>query len=143
MKNRIRLVAVIGLIAFGSHTSYSVLSGTAVRATERTVNIASEYGKLPFSFEPNRGQFDSRYTFGSQGPGYAVLIEPVSVRLKLQSTSFILQLRGANPHALLRGAKLLPGIANYYRGNSEQWITHVPTYESVVANDVYPGIDAV
>src|SRR5262249_45851546 len=68
MKNSIRLAAVIGLFVFASHTSDSVLSGTTVRATERTVNIASEYGKLPLSFEPNRGQFDSRYTFGSQDP---------------------------------------------------------------------------
>jgi hypothetical protein len=143
MKNCIRLAAVIGLFVFASHTSDSVLSGTTVRATERTVNIASEYGKLPLSFEPNRGQFDSRYTFGSQGPGYALLLEPTSATLRLQTTTFTLKLRGTNPRASLRGAEPLPGLANYYRGNKEQWITQVPTFDKVVVNDVYPGIDAV
>jgi hypothetical protein len=143
MKNRIQTFAVIGLIGLASHTSYSVSSGTTVHAAERGVNIRPEFGKLPLSFEPNRGQFDSPFRYGSSGPGYTVLLEPASVRLSVENTSFILNLRGANAQASMRGAGPLPGIANYYRGSATQWITRVPTFESVIAEDVYPGIDAV
>ena len=54
-----------------------------------------------------------------------------------------LKFRGANEHASIRGAQPLPGVANYFHGTSEHWITNVPTFETVVVDNVYSGIDAV
>src|SRR3954468_8960324 len=41
-------------------------------ATEQRVRQA--YGQLPVSFEPNRGQLDSRVKFAARGGGYAVFL---------------------------------------------------------------------
>ena len=50
-------------------------------------------------------------------------------------------LKGAASTAAVHGADQLPGEANYYIGNPNQWITHVPTYKKVVTEDLYPGIE--
>src|SRR5690242_7969926 len=38
--------------------------------------VASSYGKLPLSFEPNSGQTDGRVKFLSHGPGYTLFLTP-------------------------------------------------------------------
>ncbi len=55
-----------------------------------------------------------------------------------------MQLVGANGHAQITGADLLPGIANYYIGNDPgQWHANIPTFSKVQYRGVYPGIDLV
>ncbi len=54
-----------------------------------------------------------------------------------------IKLLGANPASHVRGTSPLPGEANYFSGPRENWITHVPTYEKVQVENVYPGIDAI
>jgi len=106
------------------------------------------YGRLPLSFEPNRGQFDSTFEFASQGSGHSIFLSPTTAEIRFRQTesakavALKITLKGAASTAAVHGADQLPGEANYYIGNPIQWITHVPTYKKVVTEDLYPGIDA-
>jgi len=117
-------------------------------AQGRPITIAANYGSLPMSFEPNRGQFDRRFAFGARGFNYSLLLNSKAVMTKFRTTAsnsetLEMTLLGANDSARLYGADQLPGISNYYSGSPDNWITNVPTYEKVEIRDVYSGVDAV
>ena len=48
---------------------------------------------------------------------------------------------GGNSDARLNGVDKLPGETNYFRGPQEQWITHVATYQRVIAEHINPGVE--
>jgi len=127
--------------------------------------VSQAYGKLPLSFEANRGQTDKRVNFLSRGSGYTLFLTPTEAVLRLarpepkaksewpapkgagkqlQRTGTVLrmQLVGANSQPQGKGMGELPGKVNYLIGNDPmQWHTDVPTYARVEYQDVYPGVD--
>src|SRR5688572_6281454 len=128
--------------------------------------IHSAYGKLPVSFEANRGQMDDRVKFVSRSGGYTMFLtstEAVFVLTRRQATPnrdqrrdaaidprqvtravVRMKLAGANADAKVAGLDELPGKTNYFIGNDrEKWRTNVPAYAKVRYEDVYPGIDLV
>ena len=152
MKHRglaIATAVFILLLSTATHTTYSTEHGTGIHSTEGPVSIASGYGNLPLSFEPNRGQFEPLFKFGSERAGYALLLNATVATFRFHTTTepkpvdLSIRFRGANKGASIHAADPLPGVANYYYGKSENWITRVPTYERVVAENIYPGIDTV
>ena len=78
MKDRFAVIAIVGFVCLlsssSTYTSYSSERGTAIHSIERPVNIEA-YGNLPMSFEPNRGQFEPQFKFGSKQGAYAVLLK--------------------------------------------------------------------
>lgn len=114
----------------------------------------SVLGKLPLIFEPNQGQATSGFSFISRGPGYGLFLEACGATLALQRQSALhgrspdrlmrMKLVGANTHATIAGANLLPGKSNYFVGNDPaRWRSGIPQYGSVRYQGVYPGIDLV
>jgi Beta-propeller repeat len=127
--------------------------------------IAGLYGKLPLSFEANRGQTDRRVKFLSRGRGSTLFLAPNEAVLALEQfppqnkpgslvardarasrkpvvTAVRIELLGGNPDARLAGLDELPGKSNYLIGNDPaKWHTNVPTYRRVLVRSVYPGID--
>lgn len=107
------------------------------------------YGNLPLSFEPNRGQADKQVRFLSRGSGYALFLTATDALLALNNSSETAQglrmkLVGGNPAAKLAGEHQLEGQSNYLTGNDRRkWTLDIPTYGSVRAKDVYPGVDVV
>src|SRR6266536_2782587 len=109
--------------------------------------VTEAYGKLPLSFEANRGQMDSEVKFFSRGSGYGIFISPTEAVLSLsrglpQKTKgpeagenlaapslheeaeapqrravLRMKLVGANPKPQLTGEEELPGKVNYFIGN--------------------------
>src|SRR2546423_6641846 len=67
--NLIGLVAAYCLLA--THTAL-----TATNANTSQSLLAVSYGQLPLTFEPNRGQYDSRVQYLARGPGYALFLTP-------------------------------------------------------------------
>src|SRR5207237_8868313 len=66
----------------------------------------------------------------------------ITLRQSKDARSIALQFAGANGSAPLDGTDALPGTANYLIGSdASKWRTKLPTYGSVRAHDVYPGID--
>ena len=110
------------------------------------------YGRLPLSFEANRGQTSAPVDFISRGSGYTLSVTATEAVLALQSPNTSppkarvvrLQLVGANDAAKPDGRNELPGKVNYFIGNDpKRWRTGVPTYAQVRYDDVYAGIDLV
>src|SRR5271169_5899407 len=133
--------------------------------------VNENYGKLPLSFEANRGQTSPKVKFLSRGHGYGLFLTSSEAVLALrhdksndqalkgqnndprmrganaepQSQSVLrLKLVGANPAHNVIGLDPLPGKSNYFIGNDPtKWRTNVPNYAQVRYRDAYPGVDLV
>lgn len=138
---------------------------------EARTRIAENFGKLPLSFEINKGQIDKSVKFLSHGPGYDLFLtaneavlrvpkpralqakEPVSSKAPAkpdpeanvrEGTVFRLKLLGTSVNPQVEGQEELPGKVNYLSGNDpENWTRNIPTYRKAYFKDVYPGIDVV
>jgi hypothetical protein len=134
------------------------------RETAPRSSIASSYGKLPLTFEENRGQSDKRVRFLARGKGYGVFLTEQEAVLSLHALAsgnltqdgdrhppsplktdvLRMQLIGANRAAEPHGAEPLAGTVNYFRGNDPtRWQSSVPTFAKVEFAGIYPGIDLV
>lgn len=165
------LVAVLGvgvaLAASAHHPSTHVPPhGLSAAARHR---LASAYGRLPLSFEQNRGQADRRVRFLVHGSGYTLGLTDHGALLALTRKSSPASgartaaagLRGhpAAPHASVRtlsvgflgasrGVRLtagqrLAGRVNYMIGNDRRrWHTNIPTFSGAAYHGVWSGIDA-
>jgi hypothetical protein len=125
--------------------------------------LLSSYGKLPLSFEENRGQADPEVAFLSRGQGYTLFLTSSEAVLSLQKETEItderaekakgsepgktllkMQLVNANKKAAVSGEELLPGKSHYFVGRDPaKWKSDVPNYAKVKYRQVYPGIDLV
>jgi Beta-propeller repeat len=114
--------------------------------------IVAGYGRLPLTFEQNRGQTDSKVKFLARGAGYAVFLTPAEAVLKLRPSqgaerdSGVLRVRlvRANSNAALAGEALVPGHSNYFLGNDQStWRTQVEQFAQVRYRNVYPGVDLI
>ncbi len=119
--------------------------------------VAEAYGRLPLSFEANRGQADPRVKFLARGSGYTLFLTGAETVLALDSAQPSKQGSGARPRAVMQmkllgadraaavnGIGELSGKSNYFIGNDpEKWRTDVPNYTRVQYRDIYPGIDVV
>ncbi len=119
--------------------------------------IVESYGKLPLSFMRNDGQMDERVEFYERGNGHSTFFTNEGVYLELfnsrgdtnkskivHSKSEIIKLVpiGGNKDVKVSAQDMLSGKINYLKGNDpEKWRKNIPTYKSVVYEDVYDGID--
>jgi hypothetical protein len=125
------------------------------------------YGKLPLSFEVNRGQADSHVKFFARGQGYSLFLstteavfslvrptrrksgggslvghEAAARRTAVPTSVVRMSLAGANPAPRVEGADELPGKSNYFIGSDPaKWRTDIPNFAKVKYGDVYPGVD--
>src|SRR5215208_1502975 len=155
-------------------TAGSLHDGPAVSMntanTAARTRIAEHFGKLPLSFEMNKGQMDPAVKFLSHGPGYDLFLTGTQAVLRVQrpralqadnlkqpalantapkesereGTVLRLKLLGANAAPQVEGQEELPGKVHYFTGNDPaKWRRNIPTYRRVHFKDVYPGIDLV
>ncbi|MGB9072202.1 MAG: choice-of-anchor D domain-containing protein [Terriglobales bacterium] len=139
---------------------------TASHNPRPTHQVQTNYGKLPLTFEANRGQTDPRVKFLSHGPGYSVFLTSGQMVLALRPSAVMsnaaknsavpaanqkpadaviqINLVGANPNPKVVGEDLQPGKVNYFIGKDpKQWQKNVSIYKQVRYKGVYPGIDLV
>src|SRR5215208_2023563 len=176
--HRVVLVAIVCLLATFSAVilvsadkydnnpspAASAQNATPIDAHAKT-RIAENFGKLPLSFEINKGQIDQRVKFLSHGAGYDLFLTATEAVLSVQKvralevdkmkgpaadanvregTVLRLKLLGANAAPQVEGQEELPGKVNYFTGNdSANWQRNVPTYRRVYFKEVYRGIDVV
>jgi len=103
------------------------------------------FGRIPLSFEENRGQFQNDVSFVSRGAGYLFRFKPQQFELDFQtnigSDRIITTLVDSSPVASITAAEPA-GRVNYLIGSdSRKWITNVPTYRRICYPSVYQGID--
>ena len=136
MMRRIRLVVFVGFVSLGltgkGRSLYSSAHQNPFHPAEQPTNVAEAYKSLPMSFEPNRGQFDSSVSFGSERPSYSIFLKSTGATLKMRSpgethaSTLQMTFQGANERSTMRGLEPSPGVNNYYFGKHESWITNVP-----------------
>jgi Beta-propeller repeat/Abnormal spindle-like microcephaly-assoc'd, ASPM-SPD-2-Hydin len=130
--------------------------------------LAQAYGRLPLSFEANRGQAPNQVHFLARGQGFTLFLAGDEAALALRKAGVgnqgpavtsprtaspesltpnpVLRMKvlGADPAAAAAGVDLLPGQANYFIGDDPtKWRTHIPTYRQVSYRNIYPGVDLV
>ena len=105
---------------------------------------ASEYGKMPLSFEANAGQTDARVQFLSRGHGQTLFLTSTEAVLRTGHDVFRMKLAGSNPASKAEGAEPHAGKSNYFIGSDPaKWRRGVAQYGRVRFAGVYPGIDLV
>ena len=71
--------------------------------------VAVDFGKVPLSFEANRGQSDARVDYLSRGKGYTLLLTRDQAVLRLQKGAPLrMKLLGASGQAAASGLDQLP-----------------------------------
>jgi len=134
-----------------------------------TPQVARAYGKLPLSFEANRGQTDSRVKFLSRGAGYTLFLTPREAVLSLRQPvpgrggaasglgadarrkpgrerhiAVRMRLAGANLKPRVQGVHRLAGTTNYLVGRDPNaWRTAIPGFAGARYRNVYRGVDLV
>ena len=163
------LATFIGVILVAAHKNEENVPANNVETTQPDPavkgRIAENFGKLPLSFEINKGQMDERVKFMSHGPGYDLFLTATDAVLKVQKprpaqvdkskdtaadanvregTVLRVKMLGASATPDVDGEDELPGKINYFIGNDQsQWRRNIPTYQKVHFKNVYPGIDVV
>jgi Bacterial Ig-like domain (group 3)/Beta-propeller repeat len=143
----------------------------AIPAPAAQARILDSYGKLPLSFEANRGQSDGRVKFLSRTSGYSLFLTEDEAVVTLRGSKpetneartagrartlrsggsasraggvLRMKLRSANPAVKITGVDELAGTSNYFIGNDPaRWRTNVPTFAKVKYEGIYSGIDLV
>ena len=108
-----------------------------------------KFGKLPLSFEANKGQADPKVKFVARGNGYGILLNNNSVNFRLRSnkeevaySDITLNFLKGNSSVKLSAENQIAGVSNYFLGNNKQnWQTKVPNFERVRYENIYRGID--
>ena len=120
-------------------------SQPGISTNSQRARVQEAFGKLPLSFESNRGQSDPSVRFLSRGQGYGLFLTADSAVLKLKSGPVLrMKMEGASGSASTTGLERLPGQANYFQGNDPaKWRTGVDTFAKVQYRGVYPGVDLV
>ncbi|MEZ2318961.1 MAG: S8 family serine peptidase [Microcoleus sp.] len=119
-------------------------------------NQQASYGQIPLSFIANTGQTDPNVKFQVKGAGHSIYFTPNEITFTAFQTptepgntatnSAIVRssLANSNPNPTISGLEKLPGVANFILGEDlSQWRTDVPTFNGVVYQNVYQGIDRV
>ncbi|MEP7342174.1 MAG: SBBP repeat-containing protein [Acidobacteriota bacterium] len=135
------------------------LATTSAPDAATKARVEENYGKLPLSFEANKGQTDARVKFLSRGQGYSFFLTPSEAVMTLNraegkephagtkkgtSATLRMKLVGANEQPRISGLDEQAGKSNYFLGNdARQWKTDVPNYGKVKYESVYPGVDVV
>ena len=159
-----RLARVAGICVLLFVSALVLRAGVAATRPQ----ARNSYGKLPLSFEPNRGQTDEQVKFMARGAGYTLFLTPTEAVFSLQrnrgaisedladsilsapkpaqQTSSVLrvQLLNADRTAAVTGLDQLPGRTNYFRGNDpSKWTTNLATFAKVQYSEILNGIDLV
>ncbi len=109
--------------------------------------VAARYGQLPRSFVPNLGQSDAVVHYQAHAMDGLLFFEDAAVVLSLPATGsgqqvIHLHFDGISETHRVVDAEQLPGKVNYLIGNQPSgWLTDVPTYRSIIYEQLYPGID--
>ncbi len=119
----VSLLLFYGLMALGSPEAARVrLTSTEARPDHGiSVRLQEAYGKLPLSFEPNRGQVDGRVRFLSRGNGYTVFLTGNEAVISLRNYRQESKVKGQKAHGQLtrESQKLTAHIADFPTPSSQ------------------------
>jgi hypothetical protein len=153
------LIIVFGFVGWIWAIGEPTAKPQATAATKAALHDV--YGRLPLSFEENRGQTDPRVKFISRGNGYSLFLTSTDAVLKLREplaskhppsregnrskfSAVRIRLKGANPAPEIAGVDELAGKSSYFIGRDpKRWHTDIPSFAGVRFRNIYPGVDLV
>src|SRR2546426_76411 len=116
----IRVFTLAALVVLASSPSTRTIAGPkltkpASSAELTQARLAESYGKLPFSFEANKGQADPRVKFISRGSGYTLFLtgDEAVLSLRSQKSGVRSQKSGGRP------SSLVPSHSQRTRGSAQ------------------------
>lgn len=113
---------------------------SAKATTSQTNNVPR--GPLALAFVPNLGQSDAAITFEAIGRSGTATFSANDVILATGAAALQVQFVGANAQTHIIGRDQQPGVVNYYASdNPAFWHDNLPTYGTLVYDDLYTGID--
>jgi hypothetical protein len=126
-----------------------VAAPTAQQVQQDAAQALASWRHAPLAFVPNQGQTAATVQFQAQSASGTVFFTSQEVVLALPSAAaeqptptVRLGFLDANPTPTITPDTPLPGRVNDLRGDDPaQWRTDLPTYGSVVYQDLYAGID--
>lgn len=143
-------VTVTVLSILGALATAAAGAGINQEAGEAKARGLASYGKLPLSFEENRGQADARARFLSHGNGYSILLTPSTVLVNLDAagktgtrrSTIQMSFPGADSTPSITGTERQIGVSSYFIGNDPaKWVTGAPNYARVRYHQLFPGVD--
>ncbi|HBB97153.1 MAG TPA: hypothetical protein DC054_17385 [Blastocatellia bacterium] len=148
------LALVLGLVVFapikieraiGARTSLSTASATGEEYERSSHALRAptlqSMANFPLAFEANAGQADPSVKFLARAGNSELLLTSRSITVQSRK-SFGVQFVAANTTTAPQGIDILPGQRNYIVGNDPtKWHTHVPTFQKVIYEEIYRGID--
>jgi uncharacterized protein (TIGR03437 family) len=119
-------------------------ASSASRQQERDLAAAETFGKIPLSFEENRGQTDPRVAYLARGRDVALFLTASEAVLTSRKDTVRMRWPGANGNPEIHGIDKSEARSNYLIGSDpRKWVTGVPSFSGVRYGDVYPGVDLV
>ncbi len=112
------------------------------------VGVRPDFGRMPVSFIPNRGQLDERVAYYIQGKNRAIYFGAEGVTFDLAGAegsrwAVKLGFLGANRDVKPVGTEETGTVISYFHGGPGNWKTGLPAYSRLVYPDLWPGIDLV
>src|SRR5262245_18206707 len=164
---RVAVAVIAMMIAFGQPSVMPRTTSARPKTADKSVppaevemaigsRVIESYGRLPLSFEANRGQADARVKFLARGSGYGLFLTTTEAILKWRSAEggrlneestvinppstaqhppagmLRLRLAGANPAPQVEGLDELPGKSHYFIGNKPEHsagLFHLPWWQ--------------
>ena len=157
---QVKTIAWTMLVTVAAAACAGAQSGAAQLPSRADIN--AKFGKLPLTFEANRGQMDPQVRFISRGPGYSAFLTGDGMVLSLRAHQVLdgqtaatavspskskkatlqFSLLGAARNPAVVGERPQSGRVNYFVGNNPaKWQRNVPIYAQVRYKSIYPGID--
>src|SRR5438105_3468107 len=98
MRTMMRSLSIVMLFSAAGFASVAAAGddGAAVHA-----RADETYGRLPLSFEANRGQTDAKVRFLSRGRGYTLFLTPAGAVLSLNGTALGMTVVGGNARSAI------------------------------------------
>jgi FG-GAP-like repeat/Beta-propeller repeat/FG-GAP repeat len=156
MKRFLLAVFLFGLITIFTFSVFRLNEKTKfnqLNSTNETKSALENYGKMPLSFEENRGQTDERVKFLSRGAGYNLFLTESEMVLALHKTakdekaeSVVLRMSavGGKSPSKIEGEDEQNGKSNYFiDADASKWLRDVPNYSKVRYAGIYDGVDLI
>jgi hypothetical protein len=160
----IGLLALLTVCFVSTSTDPLLTAIGSTRAHPAKVPRGSHLGR-PMRFECNEGQLDPRAHYVARGGEYTAFLTSTGPVITLERqhptargatrdfrdaaatdsrVAVTMSYLGAAAASRMRGEDPVPSTTNYFLGGSaSQWIRSVLSFGKIIAEDVYPGVDAV
>ena len=124
---------------------------TSATVSPQGPRIHTDFGKMPLSFIPNKGQVDGPTVFYVPGKDKTIYFATEGLTFVLhgqrESTPerWVVKLDfvGSNPEAVPTSVEESGAVISYFKGKPDAWKTGLSASSRIIYRDLWPGIDLV